>query len=121
MVRPPALSGGIAAYCRLASCCSKTQRWARPIAVRRSAAKCVHEVTLNAVSSAGSQRGGACGALRVKAWRREDHPDEVIVQVDLRNAFHSIGPQHAVAPSASGESVHQVNLGAAGLQFNFLK
>ena len=29
-------------------------------------------------------------ARRVKTWRHEAHQDEIIVQVDLRNAFTSI-------------------------------
>ena len=74
----------------------------RPIAVgetlRRLAAKCVHEATLSAVSSyllptqVGVKVPNAAElvAHKVKAWRQENRQDEIIVQVDLRNAFNSI-------------------------------
>ena len=73
-----------------------------PIAVgvtlRRLAAKCVHEASLGAVSSyllptqVGVKVPNAAEiiARKVKAWRQEAPHDEVIVQVDLRNAFNSV-------------------------------
>ena len=81
---------------------SKPNGGVRPIAVgetlRRLAAKCVHEATLAAVSNyllptqVGVKVPNAAElvARKVKAWRQEAQPEEVIVQVDIRNAFNSL-------------------------------
>ena len=68
----------------------------RPIAVgetlRRLAAKCVHEASylLPAQVEVKVSNAAEIIARKAKAWRQEAPQDEVIVQVDLRNAFKSV-------------------------------